>query len=210
MLRRIACQAEAQDDDDDEEDDEEQFLQRYRAQRLQEMAVSPDHVDALINRTAPLIQSIPSVPPPTPTPTQAAGSSTTKAPSSFGRLEAAHTGPELLRLLTEAHAAGAPAVVHVHNPHTLSCRAINDHLASLAPQHAGTRFLHADGECLAFDPATLPLLIAYDGDGEVVDSLPCAGEAMGKGGGGGGSVERGDLVWWLEGVGVIQRVRGGE
>lgn len=90
-------------------------------------------------------------------------------------------------------------------PRTAGCRALKEHLAALAPRHAPTRFLQAAGAALGFDdPATLPLLIAYDGKGRVADSLPCAEEAL-RGRRPGAAVERGALVWWLEGAGVLRR-----
>lgn len=91
--------------------------------------------------------------------------------------------------------------MHVHAPHSAPCRAITAHLAALARSHAGTRFLHVSGAALdaAFDAATLPLLIAYDAQGQVADSLPCVDVALGKG----GVVQREEVMWWLEGAGVL-------
>ncbi len=94
--------------------------------------------------------------------------------------------------------------MHIHTPHARACRLINAHLAALAPRHPATCFVAAEGAAVGFgDGGTLPLLIAYDAAGEVVESLPCADEALGGGGGAAAGVERGDLVWWLEGVGVL-------
>jgi hypothetical protein len=122
------------------------------------------------------------------------------ATAAFGTLETAHSAAELLAQLNAARAAGAPAVLHASAPHAPASRGLNEHLAALARLHPGTRFLLASGAGLGFDAATLPLLIAYDSMGEVVDSLPCVDEALGKGA---GRVERGDVAWWLEGVGAL-------
>lgn len=91
----------------------------------------------------------------------------------------------------------------VHAPHAPGSRAIHDHLNALAPRYPATRFLAVSGGILAFDAATLPVLIAYDMEGVVSESLPCADEALGKG----GRMEREDVVWWLEGVGVVSQGR---
>lgn len=185
MLRRISHGAEAEEDCADEEEGEEEddFLRLYREQRLLEL----QHATSSSSRRSTTTQG--------------------EAPRSCsGALETAGTDTELLRRLDDAQASGAPVVVLVHSPHAPGSRALHRHLAALAPRFPGTRFMVAPGSALpgVFDAVMLPVLIAYDAMGGVAESLPCADEALGKGGGARG-VELGDVVWWIESVAGKER-----
>ena len=182
VLHRIAHGAEAEGDCADEEE-EGDFLRLYREQRLLELqraTSSSSRRSTTTQGEAPRLCS--------------------------GALETAGADTELLRRLDDAQASGAPVVVLVHSPHAPGSRALHSHLAVLAPRFPGTRFMVAPGSALAgvFDAAMLPVLIAHDAKGGVVESLPCADEALGKGGGGRG-VELEDVVWWLKSVAGNER-----